>query len=167
MPPSPPLTATAPPESYLDQMLAFITELGISVREAHFDEPSFLPGIFIENGGLVLDRTELLYPGDVLHEAGHLAVTPTAERLLVQANVTENNPAKEGEEMAVLLWTYAACQLLDIPEEVVFHPAGYKGQSDWLLDNFRSGHYIGLPLLVWMGLTTTEGFPQMTQWLRE
>jgi hypothetical protein len=148
-------------------MLAFLASTGISVRDEPFEEPSFLPGILIRSGGLVLDYTQLLYAGDVLHEAGHIAVSTAAERPLLQANVTENKPEKEGDELAVLLWTYAACQALGIPEEVVFHPAGYKGQSEWLLEMFRGGQYVGLPLLVWMGLTTTESFPQMTRWLRE
>ncbi len=170
MPPSLLPTGAQPPSlnpaAYLPQMLAFLADIGITVREAPIDKPSFLPGILIEGDVLTIDRTQLLYPGDVLHEAGHIAVTVAAERHALQANVTENHPEKEGEEMAVLLWTYAVCQKLGIPEEVVFHPDGYKGSSDWLLSSFRSGSYIGLPLLVWMGMTTTEGFPQMTRWLR-
>lgn len=158
--------ATLAPADYLDRMLEFLTSIGLPVRETSFDQPGFLPGLLIERGELLLDRARLLYPGDVLHEAGHIAVTVAAERRLLGANVTENHPEKDGEELAVLLWTYAACQLLGIPEEVVFHPAGYKGSSDWLISTFRSGQYMGLPLLVWMGMTTTEGFPAMTRWLR-
>jgi hypothetical protein len=158
---------TLAPLLYLDQILEFLAGIGLPVREISFDKIGFLPGLLIENGELLLDRSRLLYPGDVLHEAGHIAVTVAAERSLLGANVTENHPEKEGEELAVLLWTYAACQVLAIPPAVVFHPAGYKGQSEWLIENFEAGRYIGLPLLVWMGLTTSEGFPQMTRWLRE
>ena len=170
MSPLPPTTEPRPappvPTAYLDQMLAFLAQIGLPVREGPITTPGFLPGLLIEKGELLLDRAQLLYPGDVLHEAGHIAVTVAAERPLLGANVTENHPEKEGEELAVLLWTYAVCQELSIPEEVVFHPAGYKDQSEWLLSTFRSGQYMGLPLLVWMGLTTTEGFPAMTGWLR-
>lgn len=159
--------AAPAPADYLDRMLEFLTSIGLPVRETSFDQPSFLPGLLIEKGELLLDRTRLLYPGDVLHEAGHIAVTVAAERPLLGADVIENNPQKDGEELAVLLWTYAACCHLDIPPVVVFHPDGYKGQSEWLIDTFTSGQYMGLPLLVWMGMTTTEGFPAMTRWLRE
>jgi hypothetical protein len=158
---------TLAPANYLDRMLEFLITIGLPVRETSFDKPGFLPGLLIEKGELLLDRASLLYPGDVLHEAGHIAVTVAAERPLLGANVTENHPEKEGEELAVLLWTYAACRHLDIPPVVVFHPEGYKGQSEWLLNMFASGQYLGLPLLVWMGLTTTAGFPAMTRWLRE
>jgi len=66
-----------------------------------------------------------------------------------------------------MLWSYAAAQAIGVPPEIVFHPAGYRGGSQWILDNFRQGSYLGLPLLVWMGLTTHEDFPRMTRWLRE
>jgi hypothetical protein len=155
------------PADYLDRMLGFLASLGLAVRETPFEKTGFLPGLLIENGELLLDRARLRYPGDVLHEAGHIAVTVAAERPLLGANVTENHPEKEGEELAVLLWTYAACRHLGIPPAVVFHPEGYKGQSKWLLDTFTNGQYLGLPLLVWMELTTTEDFPAMTRWLRE
>lgn len=159
-------SATPGPADYLDRMLDFLTAIGLPVWETSFDQPGFLPGLLIEKGELLLDRARLLYPGDVLHEAGHIAVTVAAERPLLGANVTESHPEKEGEELAVLLWTYAACRHLGIPPVVVFHPEGYKGQSEWLIRMFTSGQYPGLPLLVWMGLTTTEGFPAMTGWLR-
>ena len=160
--------STAPsPADYLDRMLDFLTSIGLPVRETSFEETGFLPGLLIEKGELLLDRARLLYPGDVLHEAGHIAVTVAAERPLLGANVTENHPEKEGEELAVLLWTYAACQYLDIPPVVVFHPDGYKGSSKWLISSFTNGQYMGLPLLVWMGMTTTDSFPAMTRWLRE
>jgi len=159
--------APARPLPYLDQIVAFLAAIGQPVRETSFKKKGFLPGLLIENGELLLDRARLLYPGDVLHEAGHIAVTVAAERPLLGANVTENHPEKEGEEIAVLLWTYAACRHLGLPPEVVFHPAGYKGQSEWLISSFEAGQYMGLPLLVWMGLTTSDGFPQMVRWLRE
>ena len=158
---------TLAPVDYHDRMLEFMTSNGHPLRETPFEQPGFLPGLLIDKGELLLDRARLLYPGDLLHEAGHIAVTVAAERPLLGANVTENHPEKEGEELAVLLWTYAACRHLDIPPVVVFHPDGYKGSSEWLIESFTNGQYLGLPLLVWMGLTTTQGFPTMTRWLRE
>ncbi|WP_230687913.1 hypothetical protein [Hymenobacter ruricola] len=148
-------------------MRRFLTEIGIETRETTLAEDTFLPGLLIDRGQLLIDPARLLYPGDVLHEAGHLAVTAAAERTLLHGNITENNPEKEGEELAAMLWSYAACQELGLPAEVVFHPHGYKGQNDWILTNYRAGAYVGLPLLVWMGLTTTDAFPKLTRWLRE
>lgn len=153
---------------------SFLSQIGIETREQPIDKPTFLPGLFIQNGILLIDPEQLLYPGDILHEAGHIAVSLPDDRLQMSGNITENRPDKAGEEMAVLLWTYAACLYLQLDPRMVFHPAGYHGQSDWLVAQFTAGNYIGLPLLVWMGLALppaskgdVSGFPQMTKWLRD
>jgi len=150
----------------VDPLLDFVRGIGLEVREARLQQPTFVPGLLLEGGALVVDRRLLLYPGDILHEAGHLALSTAAERPTVGGNVTENHPEKEGEELGVHAWAYAAVQALGIPATVLFHPAGYRGQSQWLVQQFESGHYIGLPLLVWMGLTTAADYPRMTRWLR-
>ncbi|TGE25563.1 hypothetical protein E5K00_10355 [Hymenobacter aquaticus] len=163
-----PFTPPAALATQIDPLLTFVRAIGLEVREASLEgQKTFLPGLLIDRGALVVDRQRLLYPGDILHEAGHIAVTPAAERPRLLDNVTENHPEKEGDEMAVLCWSYAASRALDLPPEVVFHPHGYKNESQWLIDNFQSGQNIGLPLLVWMGLTTTDAFPRMTRWLRQ
>jgi hypothetical protein len=151
-------------------MRQFLTEIGLENQEARLPKSTFLPGLLIDGGRLLIDPARLLYPGDMLHEAGHLAVTPAAERAQMTGNVMANKPEQhgiDGDEIAAMLWSYAACQALGLPPEVVFHPQGYRDQSAWILDNFRQGNYTGLPLLVWMGLTTTDSFPRMTRWLRE
>ena len=55
-----------------------------------------------------------------------------------------------------------------IPPEVVFHPDGYKGDSEWLLDNFRNKSYIGLPYLQWMKIfeKQADGTLKVLSWLR-
>jgi hypothetical protein len=50
------------------------------------------------------------------------------------------------------LWSYAVLKHIGIPEEVVFHPNGYKNDSQWLIDNFSNGVYISLPFLEWIGI---------------
>ena len=155
------------PNPVLNQIRAFLNEVGITVVEAPLATSTFLPGILIDAGGLKIDTEQLLYPGDVLHEAGHIAVTIPEERATLQNDITHDRPDKQGDEMAVLLWTFAACQKIGLPYEVVFHPDGYKGSSQWLIDMYTSGQYIGLPLLVWMGMTQTDTFPAMTYWLRQ
>lgn len=150
----------------VDLLIQFIRSIGIEVTEGEVAAETFVPGIEIVQGSLVIDRKKLLYPGDLLHEAGHIAVTVPGDRAGMNGNVMVNNPEKEGEELAVLLWTYSATVHLQLPPEVVFHPHGYKGQSKWLIESFTSGTYIGLPLLVWMGMTDNESYPQLKSWLR-
>ena len=159
-----------PSVSLLDQLYTFLAEIGIPVRETTLSQSTFVPGILIDQGKLLVDPAKLLYPGDLLHEAGHIAVTLPAERPLLYEDVTLGRPDKQGDELAVILWTYAACLHIGIPASVVFHPAGYKGESEWLLQMFAQETYVGLPLLVWMGMTRDQqaegGYPLMTNWLR-
>jgi hypothetical protein len=156
----------AAPAAEIDPLLAFVRSIGLDVRERPLIKPTFVPGILLEAGALVIDRRRLRYPGDILHEAGHLALSSAAERPTVGGNVTDNHPEKEGEELGVHAWAYAATCALGLPAAVVFHSSGYNGQSAWLISQFESSHYLGLPLLVWMGLTETTSYPQMTRWLR-
>ena len=151
---------------YKTAIYAFLEAIGIPLVETRLSELTFLPGLLIQAGTLLVDPTQLRYAGDILHEAGHIAVTLPAERSQLQDNITADRPDKTGDELAVLLWTYAACHYLDLPLEVVFHRGGYKGQSPWLIDTFSRQVYVGLPLLVWMGMTQADRFPLMTHWLR-
>lgn len=157
--------------SLLQRICSFIKEVGIPVTEGEINDQTFLPGIEIVNGGLVYDSEKLLYPGDLLHEAGHIALVPAKFRDKTSGNMKDLDFSTDGEEIGVLLWTYAACLHIGLPPQVVFHPDGYKGQSEWLIEQFTSGQYIGLPLLQWMQLChprdKAPGFPVMQKWLRD
>lgn len=158
-------------EQWIELFCEFLYSVGIPIKEKEFKGTTFLPGLKIENGCLIINRKTLLYPGDILHEAGHIAVTTTAERNTLNENVTDNRPGSEGEELSAMLWSYAACIHMEIDPEIVFHKDGYKGDSEWILSNYEEKNYIGLPLLVWMGLASHEnnenGFPKMIKWLRD
>jgi len=153
------------PDQLPQLFTAFLRRIGIEVRTESIAAETFLPGIEIVNGVLVYDPEKMLYPGDLLHEAGHIALTPAGQRATLCGNVVTQNPQRASDEVAVMLWTYAACRELDIPLETVFHPNGYKGDNDWLMENYEAGNHIGLPLLKWMGLTD-DHFPKMIKWLR-
>lgn len=149
----------------------FLHSIGINTIDKEFEGHSFLPGLKIVDGNLLINREQLLYPGDILHEAGHIAVTTAAERNSLNDNVIDDAPHKNGDEFAVMLWSYAAALHLKTDPAIVFHENGYKGDSDWLLDNYREKKYLGLPLLVWMGLAADQnkenGYPKMIKWLRD
>lgn len=148
----------------------FIRSIGISVVPGIVPGNTFLPGIEIVEGALVYDEDAMEYPGDLLHEAGHIALIPAAFRTKLSGNVAEHEFTDGGEEIGVMLWTYAACKAIEIDPSIVFHSNGYKGQSTWLLDQYESGNYIGLSLLQWMELCGRDDesstFPQMIKWLR-
>ena len=111
-----------------DKICAFINEAGIDCREGAIPEQTFLPGIDIQKGNIIFDPERLAHPGDLLHEAGHMAVLRPKHRPL--AGNSENisgdiTPA--AAEMAAIAWSWAACRHLQLAPEVLFHEAGYKG----------------------------------------
>lgn len=155
-----------------EKIIQFIQEIGISVVETELPDDCFLPGLSLRKNAILMDSARLKYPGDLLHEAGHIAVTPEELRPLIGTDEMEPSWPSDGDEMAAILWSYAALKHLDLKPEVVFHPEGYKNQSEWLIAQFQTGNYIGLPLLEWMGFCTTSEkdqtnpFPNMIKWLR-
>ena len=159
----------------LQKILQFLEEINIRTIEKELDDTTFLPGLDLGSDCLFIDHSRLKYPGDILHEAGHLAVTPAEERKHIGTGTMPEGWPTQGDEIGAMLWSYAASCYLELPFEVVFHPNGYKGNSDWLIDNYKDGNYIGLPFLEWAGLALgneraiKEGkdpFPAMQQWLR-
>lgn len=145
-----------------NQIASFLTGIGLRVCAGQIPDRTILPGIHVAGGGLVVDESRLAYPGDLLHEAGHLAVVPAAQRNSLDGDTGESG----GEEMAAIAWSYAAAVHLGLSPDVVFHAAGYRGGSLAILENFGAGRYIGVPFLKWIGLTG-EAYPVMTRWLRE
>lgn len=148
--------------STVETIAGFFAEIGLPHQFAGLPGPTFLPGVAIRRGVLTIDRERLLYPGDLLHEAGHMAVLPTPERAEMDGDVGPDG----GMEMAAIAWSYAAALHVGLPVEVVFHDGGYRGGAASLRQNFAQRRYIGVPLLEWMELTAGGRFPAMDRWLR-
>jgi hypothetical protein len=154
------------------QIVDFLHDIGLEVRTGAVEGATFLPGITVERGAIVFDPAELTYPGDLLHEAGHLAVKPAVERQHASRDIG-SDPA---EEMMAIAWSYAAALEIGIPPEIVFHPDGYRGASESMLQNFAEGRFLAVPMLQWVGMTRDEkranelgvaAYPRMTRWLRD
>ena len=161
-------------EEMLKCIVNFLDEIGIKIIEKELSEDCFLPGLYPKGNGILLDRTRLKYPGDLLHEAGHIAVTEEHLRPLIGTNEMTEKWPRPGDELGAILWSYAAVCYLNIPANVVFHPHGYKNDSEWLIGQLESGNYIGLPVFEWMGFCNNKTedennktrFPKMLKWLR-
>ncbi len=152
---------------------SFLNEIGIETKFEKLEEPCFLPGLSIRNGAIIIDREALKYPGDILHEAGHIAVVPAAERPVLTASAIEKREQREAEEMMAIAWSYAACVHLGLDPYIVFHDEGYQGGGSYIADNFNNKNYFGLPMLQWKGMTADEKnaaelnvkpYPSMLKW---
>jgi hypothetical protein len=148
------------------RITAFLSGIGIAVTSAELPD-SFLPGLAIDGGGLLVDEARLEYPGDLLHEAGHIAMAPASVRPSLSGSL-DDVPGLDTAtlEWAAIPWSYAAALEAGIDPAVVFHDGGYHGHSAGLLRNFEVGVPIGLHLLVDAGMTAPGEFPRMLRWLR-
>ncbi|HEX4276788.1 MAG TPA: hypothetical protein VHZ74_15630 [Bryobacteraceae bacterium] len=144
------------------QIAAFLQTIGLSITCGEVSGTPFLPGIQIRGGMLTIDEARLKWPGDLLHEAGHLAITPANRRALIDDDKVDD----PGEELGAIAWSWAALIHLRLAPEVVFHPGGYRGGSESIIENFRERRYTGVPYLRWIGLAADD-YPAMIHWLRD
>jgi hypothetical protein len=63
-----------------DLLATFARDVGIAVEAATLAAATLLPGLEIRGGVVRIDEERLLHPGDILHEAGHVAVSDPATR---------------------------------------------------------------------------------------
>ena len=152
-------------------IVAFLRRIGLRVDERTIGGETFLPGIRIERGGLTFDPARLAQPGDLLHEAGHLAVVPPAERARMDGVIDSDG----GQEMAAIAWSWAALVHLRLAPSVLFHDLGYRGEASALIENFTGGCFVGVPILEWRGMAHHQApgvpqdaprYPAMKHWLR-
>jgi len=140
------------------------------------DASAPLPGISIVHGTLVLDRNRLVWPGDLLHEAGHIAVTPAHLRPMLDATIPVEVQAPHGGEAEATAWAFAAVRAIGLDPSVLFHAGGYHGKSDALILTYTSGVYPGAGGLCATGIAASAAdalalgvppYPHMLRWLRD
>jgi hypothetical protein len=121
------------------------------------------------------DEHTLTWPGDLLHEAGHVAVAPPDARPLLTGAVEVPGLDMARLEHAAVAWSYAAALAVGIDPALVFHEGGYRGRSQGILRTFGAGVYPGANLLEEAGMTATgpraealgvRPYPHMVDWLR-
>ncbi len=160
-----------PLEGVAATLVDFLVGIGLEVRSGTIGEQTFVPGIVIHHGALVVDPPRMIHPGDLLHEAGHLAVMEPDRRQRCHVDVGK----RAAEEMMAIAWSWAATVHLRLDPTVVFHEDGYKGGSQALIENFSAGRFIAVPMLQWAGMTAdpkraaelgVDPYPHMLRWLR-
>jgi hypothetical protein len=156
---------------------AFLERIGIPVVAEALPADTCLPGMTVRHGALIVDPERLGHPGDLLHDAGHIAVMEPAVRGTL-ASVPEGDGA---QEMATIAWSYAAAMEIGISLETLFHDHGYHGGGSigsggsFLTDAFERGAHVGAPLLDFWGMSLSPAkaeamgvapYPHMLRWLR-
>jgi len=156
-------------DSLVIELITFVRSVGIEVQSCSIDWKTQFPGLDIRGGAVLVDESQLIHPGNILHEAGHLAVHEPARRKDLKFSPTK------GEELSALAWSYAAVVHLGLNAELVFYPGSYQGWDTALLENFAEGRFIGVPLLQRYGMAIeprraaefgVEAYPHMLRWLR-
>lgn len=159
----------------LDAIVGFLNQIGIEVREGVVPESTFLPGLRIVRGTLEFEGARLRWPGDLLHEAGHIAVTPASIRATLNDGVELPQSILYASEIEAIAWAFAAVHHLQLDPAVLFHPDGYHGHSAGLIHSFTLGVYPGAFGLAQAGMTSLgpdaqrDGksvYPAMSRWLR-
>jgi hypothetical protein len=151
------------------KLVTFVRSIGIEVYACTINWKTQFPGLDIKAGVVLIDKNQLIHPGNILHEAGHIAVHDPARRK--QPKFQPRN----GEELSALAWSYAAVVYLGLNSELVFYPGSYHGWATSLVENFAEGRYLGVPLLQRFGMCIEERFasergvkpyPHMLKWVR-
>ena len=164
-------------EAVAERIMGFLSDIGIEVHATTLVGETFLPGIRLEKGRLLVDHTRLTYVGDLLHEAGHVAVVPPEVRADLSGDAAADGRFDmTSVEIAVIPWSFAAAVAIDLDPRVVFHAGGYRGRSEGLLRTFALGVYPGVHVLQAAGMCATGAraealgvapYPHMLRWRRD
>lgn len=150
----------------LAPIVAFLRGIGFTVEFGPGAAGGFLPGVNIHAGAIHIDPDTLVSPGDLLHEAGHMAILPrrlhhrlgrdleadTIAAVALEAgpglpaDLTLAGPVQYGELMAQA-WSYAAVLHLDLPPGCVFFPGSYH------VDSYEGSH----PMQRWLEAESHHG----------
>lgn len=159
----------------IQTIVDFLNAVGISARQGVVPADSFLPGLRIVDGGLIYDPATLRWPGDLLHEAGHIATIPAESRAGLNDALVDTPAAPFGGEAEATAWAFAALMYLGLPLPLLFHDGGYHGKSAGLIVTYAMGVYPGCHGLIQSGMALSTGeaartgmpaYPQMIHWLR-
>jgi hypothetical protein len=170
-------------QHWAGQAIAFVRSIGLLVQEATAEvlTGSFVPGVRIAAGGLVVDP-ENVFPGDVLHEAGHLATIPAVFRpeasgtLGAVSRRMQQHLADHPEGLAswpedrlcrgilqcgdseATAWQYAAAQHIGLPDTWLFPPGSFDGNAEETLMRLKWGRDMGINGLQAAGWTKVHAF---------
>lgn len=177
----------------LDIIERFLNELGFRMVYENQQRQTVIPGVHVEGMAIYVYRPALLSAGDVLHEAGHMAIVPAMFRPKISGDLeatlcplasvylathrfiidddrgTEDMVSRgllQVGESEAQAWSYAAAVASGLDPRSVFHDAAYNGGSADLLMMFGHNAHCGIHGLQAAKMTTVRSFPRMIRWLQ-
>jgi hypothetical protein len=178
---------------YLNKSRTFLKSIGIPVvsHESTTPDPSnsFMTGCWIDRGVVNYVAKRCLV-GSLLHEAGHLALTPHKYWTSIAPGCFSNqaqikDPFAGGGEFAVEAWGYAAASAIGIPVEAAVHSSAkicsiandnfeIDNQPNYFGDITRAefaicmdllqGKHLGIKLLRLAGMAGSD-YPNLKSWI--
>lgn len=145
----------------LKKAIAFLKKIKVPLRESPPHElcpaSTFFPWVWIEDSTIVYRKAKVDV-GQLLHEAGHLALMPPAKRALATPSALLNGPVFG--DLAVEAWDYYAALAAGIFPMIVF-AKNFDNQGYRVYTQLYKGEHHGISLLKSIGFLEGD---KMVRW---
>lgn len=176
----------------LATVIDFLGAIGLEVCNTDQVQGSFVPGVHIEKGSLVIDPTCRV--SDLLHEAGHLACIPKQFRHLASGDLNEcmetmtehlrtlevDSPLYRSiiqcSDPEATAWAWAAGKFLGLKSERIIEKDQYDGEGNFIRVCLEMNRYIGIHGLAHAGfcaqnksigkLRNMPTYPHLAFWMQ-
>lgn len=161
----------------LERTFNFLNSIGITVTLQH-GVNGFLPGIKINDGKLIIDPVRCPV-SNLLHEAGHLAITPSQYRTWMSDDLEQGQKAMledvqrivkqtgdvdgplyraavQTSDVEATAWAWAAGKRLGLDETQIIQDDEYDGQGADLRLQLSMRRYLGINGLQHAGFCATS-----------
>lgn len=177
------------PSSHWNRLIATeLAAIGIEAEERSHAS-GFLDGIRIEKGRILYSPDAP--PSNLLHEAGHLAIMPTAFRHLAEDRLSQvfaamgdalqrrmdetGNPddpliraIMQCSDMEATAWAWAFGVRVGLPHEIIILDEEYGGDGDGVRMQVSHNMYMGINGLRAAGMVqSVRAYPQLCKWLQD
>lgn len=170
----------------LNRVATWLNSIGLVTKPGKRSDQSFMRGIWFDCGCIVYDPDEA-HPGDLLHEAGHLAIVPARFRHFVKGEIEESLASHyddylkstvdcedatlqaiiQSGDAEAIAWSYAASLACCVDPWLCF-VNGFDGEAESVFQAIKLGCHPGINGLRASGmLTSVRDFPHLVRWLQK
>lgn len=178
----------------LQKIQAFLQDKGIALHLVDSELQGFIPGVRMLDGELHVGTNATV--DGVLHEAGHLAITPKPFRHLMTGNLSRgqremvdtltradadiegalSRHAMQCSDTEATAWAFAAGRALGFSDEEVILSSSYDGEGDTIRLALSMGQYLGVNGMAAAGMCAhgllarargLPSYPEMLNWVQD